>query len=348
MFENVNILTVFMTGLLTGGLTCMAVQGGLLAATLAQREGDRLQHKLETKGNALPILSFLTAKLIAYTLLGFLLGWLGSFFKLSLSFQIVLQLVVIIFMVGTALNILNVHPLFRYFVLQPPHFLTRLIRKQSKRNDVFSPALLGFLTVFIPCGTTQAMMALAIGTGTPLLGATILFVFVLGTSPIFFILGYLATRIGGVMHDRFMKIAAFSIILLSLFNLNNVLALSGSEWTLTSVAKNAYCVLSICRDSDVLSAQESNPVKEATIFIQNDGYTPTHFSVRAGSQITLHLNNTSGAGCTQAFTIPKLGIQRVVPLGSSDTITFTAPENPGTLAFMCSMGMYEGTIQVKS
>ncbi len=345
---NINLITIFATGLITGGLTCMAVQGGLLAATLAQREGDRLKHNLETKGNALPILSFLTAKLIAYTLLGFLLGWLGSFFTLSLSFQIVLQIVVVVFMLGTALNILNVHPLFRYFVLQPPHFLTRLIRKQSKRNDIFSPALLGFLTVFIPCGTTQAMMALAIGTGTPLLGAVILFAFVLGTSPIFFILGYLATRIGGVMHDRFMKIAAFSIILLSLFNLNNVLALSGSEWTMTSVAKNVYCVFSICSDPGVLSAQESNPVREATIFIQNNGYSPDNVTVRAGTEVTLHLNNTSGSGCTQAFTIPRLGIQKVVPLGSSDTITFTAPENPGTIAFMCSMGMYEGTIQVKS
>lgn len=353
---NINLITIFATGLITGGLTCMAVQGGLLAATLAQRSSfakatvdkeEELKNRLKN-GAALPILSFLVAKLVAYTLLGLLLGWLGSFFKLSLSLQVILQIVVVVFMLGTALNILNVHPLFRYFVLQPPHFLTRLIRKQSKRNDIFSPALLGFLTVFIPCGTTQAMMALAVISGNAFLGGAILFAFVLGTTPIFFVLGYLATRLGSALQARFMKTAAFAIILLSLFNLNNALALSGSNVTLSSVAQNVYCTFSICSAEAALGANDSNPVSEATIFIQNNGYSPDHFSVRTGTEVTLHLNNTSGSGCTQAFTIPRLGIQKVVPVGSSDTITFTAPENPGTIAFMCSMGMYKGTIEVRS
>ena len=41
----VNLISVFLTGLLTGGLTCLAVQGGLLAATLAQREEQKLKEK---------------------------------------------------------------------------------------------------------------------------------------------------------------------------------------------------------------------------------------------------------------------------------------------------------------
>ena len=58
-----NLVAIFLTGLLTGGLTCMAVQGGLLMATLAQSEEEKL--KLKAKGgNALPILYFLFAKAI--------------------------------------------------------------------------------------------------------------------------------------------------------------------------------------------------------------------------------------------------------------------------------------------
>jgi len=109
--QNVNIVTIFLTGLLTGGLTCMAVQGGLLAATIAQSEEERLQEKAKG-GNALPILAFLTSKLVAYTLLGFLLGLLGSFFQLSIQLRVILQIAVSIFMIGTALNILQVHPIF--------------------------------------------------------------------------------------------------------------------------------------------------------------------------------------------------------------------------------------------
>src|SRR5581483_357219 len=156
-----NLWTIFLTGLFVGGLTCMAVQGGLLAATIAQREEERLKEDAKN-GAIFPIVAFIVAKLVAYTVIGFLLGLLGSAFQLSLSVRTILQFAVVIFMVGTALNILEVHPIFRYFVIQPPRFLTRLVRNQSKSKNIFAPALLGAFTVFIPCGTTQAMLALAI------------------------------------------------------------------------------------------------------------------------------------------------------------------------------------------
>lgn len=191
-----NLPAVFLTGLITGGLTCLAVQGGLLASTIAQREEDKLKDETKRSGNALPILSFLGAKLIAYTILGFLLGWFGSFIQLSLGTRVIMQIAVAIFMLGTAFNLLNVHPVFRYFIIQPPKFLTRLLRNQAKSKDFFAPALLGAFTVFIPCGTTQAIMALAIASGNPWLGAAIMFTFTFGTSPVFFTLGYFATRLG--------------------------------------------------------------------------------------------------------------------------------------------------------
>lgn len=344
-----NLLAVFATGLTVGGLTCLAVQGGLLASTIAQREEEKLKEKTKRTGNALPILSFLGAKLIAYTILGFLLGWLGSFFQLSLAKQIILQFAVGIFMIGTALNILNVHPIFRYFVIQPPKFLTRLVRKQSKSKDIFAPAILGAFTVFIPCGTTQAMMALAIASGNPFLGASILFAFTLGTSPVFFTLGYLATKLGDTLQQKFMKIAAYAIIILAVFNLNNALALSGSTFTLDRIWNNFYCTLYFC-DNSFVFAKEANAFGEAlstaTINIEGASYSPNNLVVKKGATVTLNLVNTSGGGCTQAFTIPRLGIQKVVPLGKSDTIQFTAPNEPGELAFMCGMGMFRGAIKV--
>jgi sulfite exporter TauE/SafE/plastocyanin len=348
--ENTNLIGIFLTGLFVGGLTCMAVQGGLLAATIAQREEERLKEKVK-KGNAIPILSFIIAKLAAYTVLGFLLGWLGSAFELSLSAKTIMQFAVAIFMVGTALNILNVHPIFRYFVIQPPRFLTRLVRNQSKSQDVFAPAVLGAFTVFIPCGTTQAMMALAIASGNPLSGAAILFAFVLGTSPVFFLLGYFATKLGDAMHQQFMKFAAYAIIILAVFNANNALALTGSNFTLENMWKGFWCTISICSDSPLFSssvqaAGNGQAVSQATISIESVGYNPNNITVKAGSQVTLNLVNNRGGGCTQAFTIPSLRIQKVVPLGNSDTITFTAPTAPGQLAFMCGMGMFRGVINV--
>lgn len=349
--EQTNLITIFFTGLLTGGLTCMAVQGGLLAATLAQRQEDKLKENLQHTGQAFPILSFLIAKLIAYTVLGFFLGWLGSFFQLSITTQVILQIAVSIFMIGTALNILHTHPVFRYFVIQPPKFLTRIIRNQTKSKDVFAPALLGAFTIFIPCGTTQAMMALSIASSKPILGSVILFTFVLGTSPIFFILSYVATRVGALMQHKFMKLASLGIMALALFNINTAIKLSGSTVSTETVWNEFYCtVLTFCREdrNNVLSAyvQVKKPVQEETITISNVGYTPANFTVKAGSEVKLHLKNNGGGGCAQAFTIPKLGLQTVVTPGNTVDLSFTAPDEPGQIAFMCSMGMYRGTINI--
>ena len=48
------------------------MQGGLLATTIAQREANAYS------GRAAPIAMFLAAKLVAYTVLGALLGWFGA------------------------------------------------------------------------------------------------------------------------------------------------------------------------------------------------------------------------------------------------------------------------------
>ena len=172
-------ILAFITGLTTGGLSCLAVQGGLLAGSLAQQiEQDVLNaprcresgqgSPAPRTNTALPIALFLLAKLVAYTLLGALLGLLGSFLTLSPVTRAVLMIAIGVFMVGNALRMLNVHPIFRYFAIEPPRFITRYIRRTAKRGtELFTPLFLGALTVLIPCGVTQAMMAAALGTGNP-------------------------------------------------------------------------------------------------------------------------------------------------------------------------------------
>lgn len=336
--KNINLWAIFLTGLLTGGLTCLAVQGGLLAATIAQREEEKLKEKGKKSGNALPIIAFLVSKLIAYTALGFLLGWFGSLFQLSLTAQIVMQIAVAVFMIGTALNILNVHPIFRYFVIQPPKSLTRLVRSQSKSKSLFAPALLGAFTVFIPCGTTQAMMALAIGSANPFLGAAVLFAFILGTSPLFFILGYFATKLGDSLHKKFMKIAAAALIILALFNLGNAFALTGNSWTFGDIFKQS---------AKVEKTSDMTPQENVVINIEESGYSPSVVNVKAGTTVSFQIKNNGSYTCASAFTIPDFDYQKVIQVGETETISFKMPDKPTQIPFMCSMGMYRGVINVK-
>jgi sulfite exporter TauE/SafE len=337
-----DIFSIFITGLFAGGLTCLAVQGGLLATSIAQQETEKLEERAKLTGQVIPIISFLGARLVGYTVLGLLLGGLGSVVQLSITTRVILQIAVSLFMIGTALNLLNIHPIFRYLIIQPPKFLTRLVRNQSKSKSVFGPALLGMMTVFIPCGATQAMMAYAVSTGSPLTGAITMFTFILGTSPLFFLFGYVAKNLGTSFSLNFNKVAAVAIILVALFNINGAVALTGSGWTLENVWD------SVSQRSSVAGTSTESVVTEATIYFDTTSYRtePAGITFKAGSKVRINLVNKSGSGCIQAFTIPAYKFQEVVPVGTSKTIELTAPSQPGTLNFMCSMGMYRGTIKV--
>lgn len=332
-----NLWIIFTTGLLAGGLSCMAVQGGILATALSREEESH-----PSGSRALGVSVFLLFKLLSHALLGFFLGWLGSFIVLAPRTQAIGIGLVSIFMMGTALSFLDVHPIFRYFIIQPPRFLTRYIRGQAKSGSVFAPAIIGLFSIFIPCGTTQAMMALAAGSGNPWWGMAVLSVFVLGTSPIFFLLGLSIDVIKATLKDKFGIIAATLVMALALVNFNAALTLYGSPVTLKSWATGVYCTFALC------SQQSGGTVtKTPVVTFTRSGYSIDNPVIAKGSDVTLTLTNTSGGGCIQAFTIPVLGLHQLVPLGTSKTLTFTAPDTAGDLAFSCSMGMYGGRFIVQ-
>lgn len=337
MFGDSNLPAIFTTGLLTGGLTCVAVQGGLLTTVLV---GDEQKEK-ELKINTRPILAFIIAKLFAYTILGFFLGWLGSIIQFSVQTRIIIQFIVVAFLLGTAFSLLRLHPIFDYFVLTPSRSMTHLAYKNSEEKGVHAAAMLGLLTVFIPCGATQAMMALAVSAGNSYQGALIMFFFVLGTSPIFFLLGLATLSLKSAFNRYFVKIAAFTIILLALFNLDATLALSNSPITIRSAINRAYCVVGYCDPVRTI-----DPVTEQVITFTTTGYSPNYFVVRKGSNVKLHLVNQNATGCIQSFTISSLNIQKIVLPNSSEDITFTAPGKEGIVRFTCSAGFYPGTIEV--
>src|SRR3989344_1476093 len=106
---------IFLTGLTVGGLTCLAVQGGLLASVITAREKEGIEKK--GKVNPFyPTLAFLISKFTAYLFLGFLLGLFGSAISLTSGVQSAIQLFAGIYMIIIALNLLDVHPIFRYAV----------------------------------------------------------------------------------------------------------------------------------------------------------------------------------------------------------------------------------------
>jgi len=347
-----NLMVAFITGITTGGLSCLAVQGGLLASSLAhQIEQDYVeqvpQKRKQLKRNqqdavkrtntAQPILLFLASKLVAYTLLGALLGWLGSFLALSPVTRAFLMIAIGIFMVGNALRMFNVHPIFRYFNVEPPKFITRYIRRTSKGTDTATPIFLGLLTVFIPCGVTQAMMATALGTGSALLGAALMFAFTLGTSPVFFIVAYLTTELGARLEKFFMRFVAILLLVLGFVTLDGGLNLMGSPYSLTNLARGLTSASSSATTASV-------PSTDLTLMVQNEGYFPQLLKATANEPVSLNLITNETYSCSRDFVIPDLNFYQLLP--ATGTVQVDIPAQPaGTkMFFTCSMGMYTGTI----
>lgn len=289
---------------------------------------------------------FLIGKIFAYTVLGFLLGWIGSYFQMTVATRVILMSVASLFMIATALNLLQVHPIFRYVVIQPPRFLYKLARKESHDLNWFAPLFVGMLTIFLPCGTTQAMMVQALQYGNPIVSASILFAFTLGTMPLFVLFGVVIQAASTFFTKYFTPIAAALVIGLAVWNLSNAAAISGFD--ITRSIRSLYCEISYC---DNLVGTKSTPSTAVTttpvITIHASSYTIDNPHIQAGSHITLVVKNVSGGGCIQFFTIPKLNIQKNVAVGDQATIEFTAPQKKGNLPFMCSMGMYRGSFIIE-
>jgi sulfite exporter TauE/SafE len=349
-------VVAFVTGITTGGLSCLAVQGGLLASSLAhQIEQDYVEqsaHQKKGKGkvaaqtrssSALPILLFLIAKLVAYTLLGALLGWLGSYLTLSPITRAVLMIAIGIFMIGNALRMFNVHPIFRYFSVEPPKFITRYIRRTAKGTDTFTPVFLGALTVFIPCGVTQAMMATALGTGSVAMGAALMFAFILGTSPVFFVIAYLTTELGARLEKFFMRFVAVVVLILGFVTLNGGLNVLGSPFSFQNLTRN---LISSKSDSVPVadSPQTTASKGEISLAVNNNGYFPRSLSAPADTAVTLSLVTNQTYSCARDFVIPALNIYQLLPDTGTMQVSIPAQPKGTTIFFTCSMGMYTGQI----
>lgn len=368
----VNILLAFVTGLTTGGLSCLAVQGGLLASSLAgQIETDLQSAAAKTgrnqpaaqkrSGMAQPILAFLAAKMLAYTLLGFLLGWLGQMFQLSPFARAFLQIAIGIFMLGTALRMFNVHPIFRYFAFEPPAFLRRRLRKTaaaSGQSTLAAPLFLGFLTVLIPCGVTQAMMALALGTGSPLQGAALLFAFTLGTSPVFFTVAYFTTRLGARLEKNFMRFVAVVVLVMGIITIDSGITLAGSPVSLSRLLGGALSQPGTAQAAparpalqsfdpasvELAPAQAAGGENVVTVNVLDNGYEPGVVHAKAGVPVTLRLVSKDVHSCSRAFVVPALGVEKILKATGEEFIQIPAQEKGAQMPFSCSMGMYSGTI----
>ncbi|RZT85593.1 sulfite exporter TauE/SafE [Pseudonocardia sediminis] len=351
-----NLTAVLLTGLLAGGVTCAAVQGGLLAGLITRQRAvtsatlpgsTRSTTSCSTAApstrwqavidDLFPVGGFLTGKLVSHTVLGGLLGALGSVVQPTVGTSAALQMVA-----GTAVVIFGLAQLgvpgLRRITIEPPQALRRLVLRSARSQAVFAPGLLGLASVLIPCGVTLSVEALALTSGSALAGAATMAVFVIGTSPLFAVLGYAARKAATAWRGRLALATGAVVVVTGLLTLNGGLELAGSPVAASRVMAAVAGPAPAPPAATVADGRQT-----VAISATSEGYTPALTQARAGLPTTLVIDSDQPAGCVRSFTIAAIGVQQILPASGRTRIDLGTLA-PGTLAYACGMGMYTGTI----
>lgn len=345
-----NYWLILLTGITSGGVTCAAMQGGLLASVIANQKKVSSNPGLGSD-DIVPVSAFLGAKLVSHIILGALLGGLGGIVELSLTAKLFFQGFAAIFMLATALNLLDIHPIFRYLSFQPPKWVYRLMKNNEKNANLFAPSILGFLTVFIPCGVTQAMAVVALSSSSMIQGALTMGAFVLGTVPLFYLIGIGTSRLSEVWKRDFLRLASYLLIFMAASSFNGILQVTDSPYSIQRLGPQIVRLLPPYDNSvGVLTPDPSvsieNGVQKVTLTVSNGGYSPRYFRVQSGVPVQLTLETDGQVySCATAFTFKAFDIYDVLKPIDSKVHKFT-PEKKGKYTYSCSMGMYSGVMEV--
>lgn len=218
--SNVGYGTAFMVGIIASLSTCMALVGGLvlsMSATYA-KEGDKVK----------PQLLFHVSRLVSFFVLGGVIAVLGQTFKLGIMGNLILGLLVGLVMLILGLNLLDTFEFTKKLQPSMPRFLSHKIVGMSGSSNRLAPALIGFLTFFLPCGFTQSMQIYTLSTGSFLTGSLTMGAFALGTLPVLALVSFSSFSIQSSSKSGiFFKSAGLIVIMFAIFNIINSLVAAG-------------------------------------------------------------------------------------------------------------------------
>lgn len=324
--EGMSYGMLFVIGLLTS-VHCVAMCGGInLSQCIPQSE------QREGEGSRLaslrPSILYNLGRVISYTLIGGLVGALGSVVSFSGSAKGIVQILAGVFMVIMGLNMLNVFPWLRKLNPRMPKIFARKIQAEKNSN---SPLYVGLLNGLMPCGPLQAMQLYALSTGDPMRGAISMFLFSLGTVPLMFALGALSSILSKKFTAKVMTAGAVLVVILGVSMLNSGLSLSGINLGVPSGGNSAQ-------------AQIKDGVQMVSTSLSSGRYEP--ITVQAGIPVKWTITAEQGTinGCNNRIFIPEYNIEKRFEVGEN-IVEFT-PTQTGTYVYSCWMGMIRSTITV--
>lgn len=327
---------LFVIGLVTS-VHCVAMCGGInLSQCIPQTgnggDGDR-------RSALRPAFLYNLGRVISYTVVGFIVGALGSAITFSNALQGALKLVAGVFMVIMGFNMLGIFPWLRRLNPRMPKFFASKIGVEKARSN--SPLIVGLLNGLMPCGPLQAMQIYALSTGNPFTGALSMLLFSLGTVPLMFGLGALGSVLTRKFTQKVMTVGAVLVVVLGLSMLSQGMSLSGANVPVLAAPGPV--------SAEAASGAAGGPEMENGVQVVRSTLEPSRYpaiTVSAGLPVKWVIDAPKGSinGCNNRMILGEYGIEHTFKAGEN-VIEFT-PEKTGSFQYSCWMGMIRGTINV--
>jgi len=318
---------IFVIGLLAG-FHCVGMCGGLVVTYSAAMNKDGRDQKTKRLGH----LSYNIGRLISYSVIGGILGGVGSFFGINPTFTGIVTIIAGLLMVVMGISLFTNFKILQKIQLRTPGFIAKYLFSQKKSEKPKGPFVIGLVNGFMPCGPLQAMQIYALASGSFWRGALSLALFAAGTIPIMFIFGNLISKIKGSQIAKLMKYSGLVVIMLGVMMFNRGLTNFGAGFGgifQHNSSKTEYLVT-----GDVKEYQTVN------MDLTYSGYSPNVLYIKKNIPVRWVINVKQISGCTNEILMPDYNIRKKLALGEN-VIEFT-PQKTGEIKFSCSMQMVWG------
>lgn len=332
--SNASYAVLFVVGVLTS-IHCVGMCGGIMLSQSLSKESSSKFEAME------PAILYNVGRVISYTILGGIIGALGSVFSLSIMTKAALQIFAGIFMILMGFNMAG-FSFFRRFHIKLPK---AACKAKSKTKG---PLLVGIANGLMPCGPLQTMQLFALGTGSATKGALSMFMFAMGTVPLMLTFGAISGLLSKGYTKKILKFSGVLIIVLGLIMGSRGLALTGVNVNPMNYLKKVMSRSSaVNKTPDASDASSKAVIKDGvqtlTITAGNGGYSPQVTFVQKGIPLKLIIEGKKLNYCNNAIIIPSM--DKEIKLKSGQNIVEFTPGDEN-IEYSCWMGMITGTIKV--
>ena len=307
--SNITYGMLFITGILTS-IHCISMCGAINLVAVYDSNKNYKRPLLYNLG-----------RVISYTLIGGLVGLIGSIFTLSNIANGIVILIASLIMLLMSFNMLGIIDFKLPF---------KRIRIKRKTRNAF---IVGLLNGLMPCGPLQAMQVYALSTGSFIKGVLSMFLFSLGTVPLMLMVGVIYNLVKGKGKIIINKIASVLILILSLVMLNRGLSTLGINFNKVFTDYDNY-TKSVIKDD----------YQEVRFNLEYNDYEDVIVQKGIPVKMIIHVDKKYLTGCNGELELRDF--DKYIKLEEGDNIIEFTPNEEGTYTYTCWMNMIKNNIKV--